>query len=326
MESTDASRALHAFILLQSPRDGALPAARIGPFYAQNISAGSLIRRRGLKKFCLQNPRLLRWCDDPSPGLVIALQNAGAASGLAAGHVNQSSQAFFESVLRGQITLLRACEDREIFSLELQRWKEMERLEGRVHRVSPGSVIFALKSTKIIKKMANNGIDDGGVIIWAPEVLGPQLGESLPHQRIKEVASRVRHSRQQLEQNREDVDIGPITLGCTENGEVKTVRVGELQTQNIHITNNNMSPVIISIESNAARAKGLVIDGPSQLKVSGRGGHAILTLSFTPRMIGVMRCVFALNVSSPIRAFTPFAVVRYVSVCCGNPEDDEILK
>ena len=160
----DAARRLHAFILLHFSEDG-LIVSQIFSFYCEDLSAGSLIQKHGLMKIVKGNANLFRLNDDET--IIYALPNNDKAIQSDRNRIKTISMQFYNEQLKGKALVMERCEDRSQFNLELNRWKDTQRLSHKGKRfylrgVSPASVIRALRQMKVISIVDSQE----GVIIW----------------------------------------------------------------------------------------------------------------------------------------------------------------
>ncbi len=244
---------------------------------------------------------------------------------------------FYNQVLRNNPYLRQCCQDRNKYTEEYSVWKENESRTNRRRNMtnsSPGTILLYLKN----KLKLVDAVADGDVIIWTekPNVTSGSTRNTNNNgqitdrrRRIKDVISKVRHGRKELEKNRNGVEIDPITFGLDfDNGDI-----GSLQTelvQEVKITNRSSASISVHVKDQAAIKKGVTVTMPRiaantktfQLRSN---FHGYVKLSYTPNFTGIMRTILSFEISSE-QVANPFPIVKYIQVRSGDANDYTILK
>lgn len=320
----DAAKRLHEYILLHHENEGL---HKISKFYSADPSAAARIRKRGLMKLLNDFDTLFRIDDDNTT--IYAIRTNEEAIQSDRNRIQKTSLLFYKQRLKGKNLVMKRCEDRSQFSLELNSWKDHHRLNHKgakfdLRGVSPSAVIRALRQMKIISIVDSNE----GVIIWNEHDSQSQNGKSRAD-RIQEVVERVKETRKDLEQNRKGIFVDVIDF---ELGQEKVAKPQQEISQFVSICNKSKRAVNIMIQAEIAVRRGFVVDchSPNTAKkvTIVPGSKFILQVKYTPRNIGYVRTMIPFDVecASDPPYILPFSIVRFISIRCGDPDDFEIIK
>ena len=233
---------------------------------------------------------------------------------------------FYDQVLRNDEFLRQSCQDRNRFTEEYSTWKEGEARKRRNMRgTSPATILQVLKADlKLVDAVA-----DGDVIIWTQKpVSGKNNAIKLNRKdRIKDVISRVKHGRKQLEKNRNGLEIDPITFGLNfDNGDISALQTELIQTVSVH--NKSNETIVVIVKDQAAFKRGVTTIMPLGVKSKSfqlrSNEFTTITVSYIPQFTGIMKTILSFEISS--RQMAPFVIVRYIQVRGGNVDDYNILK
>lgn len=252
-------------------------------------------------------------------------------------YVNSVALSFYNAKLRDNPNLRRSCSDRHILDDTIDQWRNEERLDGRpVTGVSRSDIIFGMKNPKM--KLIDFKVTEENIIVWREEredVVNDNSAEEgrLPEtksvavndkaNRIARTVARIRNSRAELESNRNGIIIDNVEW------EANVCRIGERMTQNVSIRNDSDTDVWCTVKSEAARQRGILIEGESTFELIARSSYSI-PFSFLPKRIGITKSIVIFDFS-PIgvdedNAIEAFSIARYISIRAGDPDDYDIIK
>ena len=148
---------------------------------------------------------------------------------------------------------------------------------------------------------------------------------------IAKTVARIRHSRAQMESNRNGIVIDDIHFNDTfSNGSESRgcCRLGVMATQQVTIRNESDIDVICDIKSEAARQRNFQIEGEMVFDLLA-GQTTCIDVSFTPKRIGITKTIIIFNfdpICDEDNDIDPFSIVRYISIRAGDPDDFDMLK
>jgi len=227
---------------------------------------------------------------------------------------------FYDDCLKGIRFTLKRCEDRNQFTAELYRWKDTQRQKKmNLRNTSPATIIRALRFKGKIEQ-----VSEGIVLVWNELTTRKSgtRGAKNREERAMEAARRVRDARQELEQNRDGISVDFITFQVAED---EVSRPQMKLSQDVTITNSSEISVTLKINNQIARLRGFTVNGPLDITLPSRKCHKI-RVEYTPKMVGITRTIISFDFCSELSSFQPFTIVRYISVRCGDPDDNAILK
>ena len=235
------------------------------------------------------------------------------------------SLSFYKDHLEGNGSLMRACEDRLRLVEEIHVWKDVQRQKGIVHTsCSPCHMIYSLEQTHQL--VMTHRLGEESFLIWNDQQ--DSNIATTPEGLARHVVQRVRDHRKELERNRNGIDIGQITFGVADSA----ARIRQGLHQDIQIHNANPHPVQIVIQDDIAQKRNLIVDDPKNFVVHS-GDIAIVSFSFIPRVVGVLKTLVTFDITpldqqsyDNTNPKKPFSIVRYIQVRSGNPDDYAILK
>ena len=230
---------------------------------------------------------------------------------------------FYTDVLSNDTYLRRSCEDRNKFDQAVSDWKDSERQEGRFHRSCPPSTIIASLQKKW-RVLETGKMDDEKILVWVEGTKNSDKKKLSKYERIKKAAFRIRNVRKELEKNREGIEVDQINFGSESNN---AVRVGTRLTQEINIKNNGETDCQVEIKCSAAERKQVKVVGCKKFDLD-IGMMESIIIDYIPKVFGVIRCIISFEITphSDNIDKRPFSIVRYISVTCGDPDAEEILK
>ena len=234
--------------------------------------------------------------------------------------VKATALRFYEEHLLPNEDLRRKCEDREVFQTTFEAWKAVELAAGRQAVGGGGSILFQMsRSLKMIKVIS------GEVVTWLRDPL-PEITPASNEERIQRTVKRVRDSREELEKDRNGIEVGDVTMGLNASGQQTIVRPGTSLRQMLTVKNRNGAAVLMKAVQARARKGGLVIEGcpAGGTLIKAYESHNV-TLSFEAAHLGVTRAVLVLNFYAA-STFTPFSITRHVMIRTGDPDAAAILR
>ncbi len=233
---------------------------------------------------------------------------------------------FYNECLRGKQLVLKRCEDRNQFTQELYRWKDSQRQKSKrggidLRGVAPSAVIYALKTQKLLLDKF-----EGEILVWKETETNSRSRKQMTRQeRVIEAVQRVREAQGELQKNRKNMEVDQITFDVAEDD---VTRAQEELSQTVWIRNNSMrSAVQVKVQSEIANRRGFQVEGSTTLNIA-PGSRCSVDVKYIPRTIGVVKTMipFDFECCAEPPYFTPFTIVRYITVRCGDPDDHEILK
>lgn len=246
---------------------------------------------------------------------------------------NKIAKSFYNSKLRDNSPLRRLCSDRHVLDDVIDKWKAEERLDGNpILGVSRSDIIFSLKSSW---KLIDSKVAKENVIIWMEEV-NKFDGARVPtiivvdaavdkSTRIARVVERIRKNRKELESNRNGIVISDI-----EWEDNMVFRLGLRITQLVNVRNDSDIDVLCTIQGDAARSRGVILEGETRVNLQSRSSHCI-RISFLPTILGVTKSLLSFDFA-PVdfdegdSIDDAFSIVRYISIRAGDPDDYNIIK
>jgi helicase MOV-10 len=253
---------------------------------------------------------------------------------------NKIAKSFYNSKLRYNSSLRRLCSDRHVLDDVIDSWKAEERLKGSpILGVSRSDIIFSLKGRW---KLIDSKVANENIIIWKEDVSdGHDINNKLhgarvptiivvdaavdKSTRIARTVERIQKHRKELESNRNGIVISNI-----EWEDNMVFRLGVRITQEVFIRNESDIDVLCTIQDDAARSRGVILEGETRVNLLSRSSH-IIRISFLPRMLGVTKSLLTFDFA-PVdfdegdSIDDAFSIVRYISIRAGDPDDYDIIK
>jgi len=229
---------------------------------------------------------------------------------------------FYDDCLKGKRHVLERCEDRNQLTQELYRWKDTERQNNNdIRGTSPSSIISALRSIRKIELMS-----EGAILVWnelsSLQIRKGRKNTKTREERVREAAQRVREKRGELEKDRNDVTVDHVTFGIDEDD---VARPQTKIVQEIVISNNSSDTIHLDVKDEIAKRRGFVVTSePDHVAIPSRTKHSVY-VEYTPRMVGIVNTIVSFNFECQSSS-SAFAIVRYISVRSGDPDDNAILK
>ncbi len=240
--------------------------------------------------------------------------------------VQKIAKDFYDEVLKDNPFLRQRCEDRNVFNEEYITWKEKVASTGTRNLTgsNPSTILTILKSDlKIVDVIVKSQF-----IVWRdkPDTRDQNRARNMSRQaRIQDVINKVQNCRKQLEQNRNGIEIEPITFGLDINS---VARIRTEIKQQVKIMNKSQDAVKIVVKDQLAFKRGFTVTLPEIARNKTfsieRNSSISMDVSYTPHMTGLTKCILTFEATSP--AFDPFVIVRYISVNSGDPDDFSITK
>jgi hypothetical protein len=202
-------------------------------------------------------------------------------------------------------------------------WKSKQRAKGRsMVGCAPSQILFHLKQMKILTVKA-----DGGVLLWAEDLKDDSLESTITREDLIEQAkNRVAHAREELEKNKNGVEVDCIDFGYRDD---KVIDFGVPLVQDVTIRNRSFEGVVnVELNASLAKQKGIHVNGPSTYHLH-EGDHVQVKLEVRQPHCGVTRALILFHftgVDEWERPIKPFTIVRYIDLKVGNTDDHELIK